>query len=248
MLLGGAVVASAAAAAVAVLMADAQPGGRQAAPLRSYANAAVSIDVKGAEYEVEVKNAYADQREFSEAFAKVGLDARLRIVPVMRGRERRVVSIGTLHAPKGARPAGGVSGTSGAVLECPPGQRACPLRVRLGGAMFHLQGADIVIGRKAGPGEVYFDANPGPGDRAGDLRLAGRTVAQALAELRRRGLTSAFTLGEVKADGSTSSWVPPTAWRPSGRRRVTGAWMRSSDSVGLMVVPQPGDPRPHPVG
>ncbi|GAA2105795.1 hypothetical protein [Actinomadura alba] len=242
-LVAGATVASAAAAAVVVGV-----GGQNSAPLRSYANAAVAIDVKGTEYEVEVKNAYADQREFSEAFAKFGLDVRLRIVPVAPGGEREIVQIGPLHAPKGGMPPGGVSGTSSAVLKCPPGQIACPLKVRLGGEMFRLGGADIVIGRKAAPGEVYFDANPVQGDRAKDLRLTGRTVAQALAEVLRRGLTATFTLGEFKADGSGSSWDPPATWRPAGERRITGVWTRSSTSVGLMVVPQKGDPQPHPVG
>ncbi|MEV5576548.1 hypothetical protein AB0L06_41520 [Spirillospora sp. NPDC052269] len=243
-LVSGVVAVSAAAAAVAIWMSD----GGHAAPLRSYANAAMSIEVKGAEYEVEVKDAYADQREFSKAFAKVGLDARLRIVPVMPGNERQIVQISELHAPKGGMPAGGVTGTSDAVLKCPPGQNACPLRVRLSGAMYRLGGADIVIGRKAAPGEVFFDAHPARGDGAKGLRLADRTVAQVLAELRRRGLTSAFTLGELKADGSSHYWESPVTWRPSGERRVIGAWMRSSTSVGLMVVPQQGDPQPHPVG
>ncbi|MEV4253774.1 hypothetical protein AB0J52_11470 [Spirillospora sp. NPDC049652] len=244
-LAGGAVLVSAAAAAAVVVL---MPDGRHSAPLRSYANAAMSIQVKGTEYEVEVKNAYADQREFSEAFAKVGLEARLRIVPVMPGNERQIVQIGDLHAPKGGMPKGGVTGTSDAVLKCPPGQGACPLRVRLSGAMYRLGGADIVIGRKAEPGEVFFDASPIRGDHAKGLRLADRTVAEALADLRRRGLSSVFVLGAFKADGSGRYWDAPVTWRPSGERRITGAWMRSSDSVGLMVVPKEGDPGPHPVG
>ncbi|MFC5184595.1 hypothetical protein [Actinomadura harenae] len=242
-LVGAAVVVSAAAAAVAVLL----PHGGRPVPLRSYANAAMSIQVKGTEYEVEVKDAYADQREFGKAFAKVGLDARLRIVPVTPEHEREIVQSGSLHAPKGGESTVGMLGMSDIVMKCPPGQSACPLRVRLSGSVYRLTGADIVIGRKAGPGEVFFDARPVRGDRAQGLRLAGRTVAEALAELRRRGLTSAFTLGDVNADGSGSSWASPLTWRPSGERRITGAWMRSSDSVGLMVVPQQGDPRPRPV-
>src|SRR3954470_3180491 len=67
-LVAGVMVAAAAVAAVVVGVGDQNP-----APLRSYANAAVAIDVKGTGYEVEVKNAYADQREFSDAFAKFGL-------------------------------------------------------------------------------------------------------------------------------------------------------------------------------
>lgn len=242
-LVAGVMVAAAAVAAIVVGM-----GGQNPAPLRSYANAAVAIDVKGTGYEVEVKNAYADQREFSDAFAKFGLDVRLRIVPVTPGDEREIVQIGSLHAPKGGMPPGGLSGTSGAVLKCPPGQVACPLKVRLGGEMFRSEGADIVIGRRAAPGEVYFDAHPVRGDRAKGLHLTGRTVAQALAEVRRRGLTTTFTLGRFKADGSGVSWDPPATWRPAGERRITGVWMRSSTSVGLMATPRKGDPEPRPVG
>lgn len=236
-----AAVAVAAAAALIVLPA------RDAGPLRSYANAAVRIDVTGDdEYEVEVKDAYADQREFREAFARFGLDVRLRIVPVSPGEERRIIRVGSLHAPSGDLPPGGVTGTSDTDLKCPADQGTCPLRVKLGGAMFRLEGADIVLGRKARPGEVYQDAYAAPGDRPKSLRLTGRTVRQALADLDRRGLTWAFFLGEFKPDLSGGGWDPPANWRPSGDRRITGAWMRSSDSVGLLVTPEKGDPEPVP--
>jgi hypothetical protein len=238
------------AAAVAVASATAAlivlPG-HGSGPLRSYANAAVQIDVTGkGEYEVEVKDAYADQRQFREAFARFGLDVRLSIVPVSPGEERRLIRIGSLHAPTGDEPAGGVTGTSETDLKCPPDQGACPLRVRLGGAMFHLEGADVVLGRKARPGELYQDATPEPGDRPKSLHLTGRTVDQALTDLQRRSLTWAFALGQFKPDGSGSSWNAPAGWRPAGDRRITGAWMRSSDSVGLLVTPDKGDPEPDP--
>ncbi|HEU5031266.1 MAG TPA: hypothetical protein VFV01_40570 [Spirillospora sp.] len=221
--------------------------GHDPGPLRSYANAAVQIDVTGKdEYAVEVKDAYADQREFREAFAKFGLDVRLSIVPVSPDEERRLIRVGPLHAPAGDAPAGGVTGTSDTDLKCPPDRGACPLRVTLGGTMFHLEGADVVLGRRARPGELYQDATPEPGDRPKSLRLTGRTVGQALADLDRRGLTWAFSLGGFKPDGSGSSWNAPATWRPAGDRRITGAWMRSSASVGLLVTPQPGDPPPDP--
>lgn len=220
---------------------------RDSGPLRSYANAAVRIDVtRDDEYEVEVKDAYADQREFREAFARFGLDVRLRIVPVSPGEERRVIRIGSLHPARGDEPANGVTGTSDTDLKCPPDRGACPLRVRLGGAMFRLEGADIVLGRTARPGELYQDAGPTPGDHPKSLRLTGRTVRQALADLDRHGLTWAFTLGRFKPDGSGGSWDAPEKWRPSGDRRIAGAWMRSSDSVGLLVTPEKGDPEPVP--
>jgi hypothetical protein len=112
--------------------------------------------------------------------------------------------------------------------------------------MFLRGGADIVIGRKARPGELYQNPQTAPGDHPKSLRLTGRTVAQALKELRRRGLSAAFTFGEFKPDGSGSQWDPPATWRPAGDRRITGAWMRSSDSVDLMIHPIKGDPEPRP--
>ncbi|QKG21932.1 hypothetical protein [Actinomadura verrucosospora] len=236
----------AAAAAVAATALIAVPA-RDSGPLRSYANAAVRIDATGdGEYEVEVKDAYADQREFREAFARFGLDVRLRIVPVSPGEERRVVRVGPLHPSSGDLPPGGVTGTSDTDLKCPADQGACPLRVRLGGAMFHLEGADIVLGRIARPGELYQDTGPRPGDHPKSLDLTGRTVRQTLADLDRRGLTCAFFLGEFKPDGSGGGWDAPANWRPSGDRRIIGSWMRSSNSVGLVVTPVKGDPEPVP--
>ncbi|GAA1885514.1 hypothetical protein [Actinomadura bangladeshensis] len=238
-------VAVAGVAATTVLVLSAQDSG----PLRSYANAAVRIDVADGAYEVEVKDAFAGQRDFQEAFAKVGLRVRLRIVPVSPSRERDVISVGSLPAPPGKSvSAGGESGTFTTVLKCPPGQDACPLKVRLSGPMFRSPGGEIVIGRKARPGEVYGDAHPARGDHPASLRLTGRTVGRALADLRGRGLTASFSIGDFKADGSGFMHNPPAGWRPDDGRRITGAWVRSSDSVGLLVAPAEDDPEPQPTG
>ncbi|WP_433191567.1 hypothetical protein [Actinoallomurus sp. CA-150999] len=59
-------------------------------------------------------------------------------------------------------------------------------------------------------------------------------------------MTAAYLIGEFKKDGSGSSYDPPPSWRPQGDRRVTGAWMRSSDSVTLLVSEAKGDPAPYP--
>jgi hypothetical protein len=220
--------------------------GNDSGPLRSYANAAVQIDAKsGGEYEVEVKDAYADQREFREAFAKFGLDVRLSIVPVSPAGERRIIRIGSLH-PSSNTPAGGVTGTSDTDLKCPPDRGACPLRVKLGGTMFRTEGADIVLGRKARPGEVYQNAYPALGDRPKTLNVTGRTVDHVLADLHPRGLTWAFFLGRLRPDGSGGGWDAPAQWRPSGDRRITGAWMRSSAWGALPPPPPKRDPPPVP--
>ncbi|NKZ03009.1 hypothetical protein [Actinomadura latina] len=238
-------VAVAGAAATTVLVLSAQDSG----PLHAYANAAVRIDVSDGVYEVEVKDAFADQQEFQEAFAKVGLRVKLSIVPVSPAHERAVISFGSLPAPpRKSVPAGGESGTFTTVLKCPPGKDACPLKVRINGPMFPSPGGEIVIGRKARPGEVYGDARPARGDHPESLRLTGRTAGRALADLRARGLTASFSIGEFKADGSGSMYNPPAGWRPGDGRRITGAWVRSSDSVGLLVTPAKGDPEPQPTG
>ncbi|WP_026403171.1 hypothetical protein [Actinomadura rifamycini] len=222
--------------------------GWESEPLRSYANAAVAIDVEGEMFEVRVKDAHADQREFREAFARFGLDVRLRVVPVSPRRQRDFVQVRALRAePVGEPPPGGVTGTHSTELECTPGQDVCALKVGLGGELYRRHGADILIGRAARPGEVYTDAYPAAGDRPASLGLTGRTVGEALAELRRRGLGAAFTIGAFNLDGSGSMWEPPQLWRPAADRRVTGAWMRSSNSVGLLVAPAKGDPGPLPV-
>jgi hypothetical protein len=49
----------------------------------------VDIQRTDGTYKVHVKNAYADQRQFHEAFAKFGLDVTLSIVPVSPGHERK---------------------------------------------------------------------------------------------------------------------------------------------------------------
>lgn len=216
-------------------------------PLRGYANAAVAIDVEGEMYEVRIKDAYADQREFGEAFARFGLDVRLRVVPVSPDRERDYVQVRALRpVPEGAPPPGGLTGAHSTELECSPGQDVCSLRVGLGGELFRRHGADILIGRKARPGELYADAAPAAGDRPASLGLTGRTVGEVLAELRRRGLGADFTIGVFRPDGSGSALDPPALWRPAADRRVTGAWMRGPASVGLLVAPAEDDPAPRP--
>jgi hypothetical protein len=238
-------VAVAGAAAASVLVLSAQDSG----PLYAYANAAVRIDVADGAYEVEVKDAFADQQEFQEAFAKVGLRVKLSIVPVSPAHERDVISVGSLPAPPGKHfPADSGKGSFTTVLKCPPGQDACPLKVRLSGPLFRTSGGEIVIGRKARPGEVYGDARPAQGDHPESLRLTGLTTGRALADLRTRGLTAAFSIGVFQADGSGSMYDPPAGWRPGDERRITGAWVRSSNSVGLLVAPAEGDPEPQPTG
>ncbi|GAA4620521.1 hypothetical protein GCM10023196_004840 [Actinoallomurus vinaceus] len=225
------VVAATAAAAVAVVAL----GSRGPTPLRSYANAAMDIQRTHDTYRVHIKNIYADQREFHEAFAKLGLNVTLSIVPVSSRSDRQIIGFQS------------TADQIGTVLDCPSGKRtACPLTVELRGAGAHDGETKILIGRAARPGEVYHDQHSGAGDNPASLHLTGRTVNDALARLRERKMTAVYLIGEFKKDGSGNDYVPPPGWRPDGGRRVTGAWMRSSDSVTLLVPPAANDPAPDP--
>jgi hypothetical protein len=236
----GLIAATAVAAGAVVALDISGPG-----PVRGYANAAVDIRRTDDTYKVHVKNVYADQRQFREAFARLGLDVTLSIVPVSPGREREIIRVGgAARTPADGAPGGVQIAT---VLDCPPGRgTACPLTVELSGEAVRRQATEIVIGRTARPGEVYHDQSPAAGDNPPSLRLTGRTVAQALARLRARHMSAVYLIGEFKKDGSGGYHVPPSGWRPEGGRRVAGAWMHSSDSVTLLVAPRPGDPGPDP--
>ena len=209
-------------------------------PIRGYANAAVDIRRTDGTYKVHVKNVYADQRQFRQAFAEFGLDVTLSIVPVSPGHERQIL---------GGRD-DGPNGTSRVitVLDCPRAQAtACPLTVELSGAVTRGGSSTIIIGRTARPGETYWDHHPRAGDNPASLRLTGRSVTDALALLRRRNLTPFYVLGQQNPDGTGSWYNPPPTWRPDGDRHVTGAWNHSSRSIGLLVTAVKGDPGPVPV-
>ncbi|GAB3960250.1 hypothetical protein GCM10029978_009070 [Actinoallomurus acanthiterrae] len=223
--------AATAAAGVAVVALDA--GGP--APLRSYANAAMDIERTNDTYRVHIKNIYADQREFHEAFAKLGLNVALSIVPVSSRHVREIIGFQT------------TANQIGTMLDCPHRKgTACPLTVELRGKATREDKTMIFIGRAARPGEVYYDQRSGVGDNPPSLHLTGHTIDEALALLHKRKMTAAYLIGEFKKDGSGSSYEPPPAWRPRGDRRVTGAWIRSSDSVTLLVSPAKNDPAPDP--
>ncbi|MGH3381983.1 MAG: hypothetical protein ACRDP6_45375 [Actinoallomurus sp.] len=231
---GRLVVGAVAATAVATTTVVALNAGGPA-PVRNYANAAVDIQRTEGTYQVHVKNIYADQRQFHEAFAKFGLDVTLSIVPVAPGREHKVVRVGT------------DGGRVGMTLARTPGpDGAYPLTVELSGKELGTGPSRITIGRTARPGEVYQLQLPGAGDRPPSLRLTGRTVAGALARLHRRKMTAVYRIGEFHKGGSGNVYSPPPTWRPGADRQVTGAWLNSSDSVALLIAPGGNDPAPDP--
>lgn len=229
----GAVAATAVATAAVVALSSGGPG-----PIRSYANAAVDIQRTDGAYRVRIKNVYADQRQFHDAFAKFGLDVTLVIVPVSPGRERTII---------GGASTGEGEATIATTLDCPPHQSTpCPLAVQISGKAVRQGSTKIMIGRAARPGEPYQFQPPAAGDNPPSLRLTGQTVTEALSRLHQRNLTAVYVLGQFRKDGSGSDYAPPPPWRPQGDRRVTGAWMHSSNAVALLITPVKGDPAPDP--
>ncbi|GAA2733285.1 hypothetical protein GCM10010439_52940 [Actinocorallia aurantiaca] len=234
-----ALVAATAAATTAVLAVNAAGDG----PLRNYSSPVMAIEKEEGKWHVEIKDAYADPEEFSRAFAKMGLDIDLRIVPVSPRGERRVTRVMLQEGAEGV-PEGGAHSFS--INDCPVNRPECPLSMTITGDAL-AGGWQVWLGREARPGEPYADSMPGccreplPG-----VRLIGRSVRDVTALLRERELKTAFLLGEFQPDGSGSSYGADPSWRPSGGRKVTGAWSSSSDTVTLLVSPRPGDPDPVP--
>ncbi len=234
------VLAATAVATAAVLIVPALGSG----PVRSYANAAMRIEGGNGTWKVEIKDAYADPGEFERAFAKVGLDVELRIVPVTPRGERRIIQVAEEASGTGSKE----QRSSFSVDDCPRGRPDCPLSMTIS-ADADAEGGRwrVLLGRKARPGETYADSypvvdrEPVPG-----LKLIGRSVRDAVALLRERGLKAAFLIGEFKPDGSGMSYDVDPSWRPPGGREVTGAWYSASDAVTLLVPPRPGDPGPTP--
>ncbi|WP_106397635.1 PASTA domain-containing protein [Actinocorallia populi] len=212
-------------------------------PLRDYANAAMRIERGNGTWRVEIKDAYADPGEFGRAFAKVGLDIDLRIVPVSPRRERRVIQV-MMKEGRGSVPEGRTNSFS--VSDCPADRPECPLTMTVSGDAESMRW-QVWLGREARPGERYADGSPGLGrEPVPGLRLIGRSVRDATALLRERGLKTAFHIDEFQPDGSGTAYEVDPSWRPSGGRRVTDAWPFSSDTVTLLVSSRPGDPKPVP--
>jgi hypothetical protein len=233
--------AAATAAATAATVAVSAFGPESA---RDYANAAMEIEREAGTWRVEIKDAYADPGEFAEAFAKMGLEVDLRIVPVSPGKQRTITRVmqESSDVPDGAT-------AEWSLDDCPAEEgNECPMAMTISGDAAEGRW-QVWLGRKARPGEPYADGIPGlrrepvPG-----LRLIGRNVRDATSLLRKRGLKTAFLLGESKPDGSGSSYGVDPSWRPSGGRKVADAWHFSSDTVMLLVSPRPGDPGPVPGG
>ena len=222
--------------AVAVAIGVGLPSG---GPATEYANAAVSIKKADDHFSVTITDPAADYRRFEEAFRAVGLNVRVKVIPVAPDQ------VGTLIGqvvPEGFK----WHGSIGVQEVTPCASVFCgkvwmpadfPGRVVFG------------VGRPARPGEPYADNGVyGPADESLDgYKVHGKTVAEVRAELHRRGLKVGYRLlwshreggffdQPVTVDGVKDDWI------------VDGSRDHSSDTVDLYIVPGPGaGPAPDPL-
>ncbi|GAA2362936.1 hypothetical protein [Nonomuraea africana] len=209
-------------------------------PATQYANAAVSIKKADDHFSVTITDPTADHRRFEEAFRAVGLNVRVKVVPVAPN------AVGTLLGP--IVPEGFTRhGSIGVKAVTPCASAFCgkvwmpadfPGRVVFG------------VGRPAGPGEPYVDDRPydPSGEEALDgYTVHGKTVSAVRAELHRRGLKVGHRLLWSRPDGGSFD-QPVPADRIKNDWIVNGSRDHSSDTVDLYVVPGPGaGPMPDPL-
>ncbi|MFF0250283.1 hypothetical protein ACWEU6_15675 [Streptosporangium sandarakinum] len=182
----------------------------------SYANSAVEIHEEADTYVARIKDPYADQREFSEAFRSLGLNVELRVIPVSPSAVGEIVSLGggntPVNVPIGARkePA-----------DCDLADSDCFMVVTVPAA---IKGTpDVVhfeLGRPAKPGESYennWQSATRPGEPLAGVKVSGRTVDDVLAEVGKHGLSAEFRRVVVHEGGYT---VEPLA-----ADQVGGDWI-----------------------
>ncbi|MFC4014974.1 hypothetical protein ACFOY2_47715 [Nonomuraea purpurea] len=205
-------------------------------PATEYANAAVSLARADDYVNVTITDPTADYRQFEEAFRAVGLNVRVKVIPVAPEEVGQL--IGPI-VPEGFKGPGSVGVT---VTPC---QSAFCGKVWLPAGLKQL--VVFGVGRAAKPGEPYAD------DRAYDVMSGeeaikgytsrGKTVVDVRAELRRRGLKTAYRLlwiQEKDSDGAGFFDQIVSADRIKDDWIVDGTRFRSSDTVDLYVTPGPG--------
>ncbi|GLX93409.1 hypothetical protein [Herbidospora sp. NBRC 101105] len=206
----------------------------------SYANAAVEIHLEGRQYVARILDPFADHERFTEAFRAVGLDVRIRPLPVSplsAGRSLGMMIGGTFDRPGEI---GGEFAYDGVVLSadpepkgCEPARPGCSLIVRVPEGF--PGSVHIRLGRPARPGEDYadFDRALAPGGPLHGVRLRhGAPVKDVRAEAERRGLRVTYQRIEIAADGGLS-FADVT---PGDRWTVWNAWQVREGVVRLLVT------------
>ncbi|SEH01828.1 hypothetical protein SAMN05444920_12279 [Nonomuraea solani] len=201
-------------------------------PATEYANAAVSIKKGDDHFSVTITDPAADHRRFEEAFRAVGLNVRVKVIPVAPDEVGDL--IGPV-VPEGFRWHGSIG-----VQDVRPCASAFCGKVWMpsdfpGRVVFG-------VGRPAEPGEPY--ANDRPYDPMGEESLKGykthgKKVAVVRAEALRRGLKVTYRLlWKQGEDGYRDH--PATADQVKNGWTVNGTRPYSSDAVELYVEPGPG--------
>ncbi|GAA3256653.1 hypothetical protein [Nonomuraea helvata] len=221
------------AVAAAVAIGVGLPGG---SPVIQYANAAVSISKADDYFSVTITDPAADHQRFEEAFRAVGLNVRVKVVPVAPGDVGKL--LGPI-VPEGFKGPGSVG-----VQSIEPCASAFCGKVWLPAHLSQL--VVFGVGRPAKPGEPY--AEDAAYDPLGEEALSGYTthgksVAAVRAELRRRGLKVVYRLLWVtkESDGQTGFFDETvSAGRIKDDWIVSGTRFHSSDTVDIYVTPGPG--------
>lgn len=208
-----AVLVTGAAAAVVVL----GPGLLADPDATVYANSAIELQREGDKWVARIKDPYADHRKYTEAFAAVGLDVDLRLVPSSPSGVGKVGRIGS------AEPTGGTGspesvGLSGSmeVDEC--AGAGCWMTLRVSADLTgHVE---IEIGRETKAGESYQnDASAAaPGEALEGVPIRdGRTVAEMLPEIGKRNLTVTYSRIRTGAgvSGGASGGGPSEGGEPT---------------------------------
>ncbi|TKK83725.1 hypothetical protein FDA94_32595 [Herbidospora galbida] len=206
----------------------------------SYANAAVEIHLEGEQYVARVLDPFADHERFTEAFRAVGLDVRIRPLPVSplsAGTSLGMMIGGTFDRPDEI---GGEFAYGGVVLSadlepkgCAPAAPGCAMIVRVPAGF--PGSVDIRLGRPARPGEDYadYDKALGPGGPLHGVRLRhGAPVKEVRAEAERRGLRVTYQRIEIGPGGGLS-FVDDT---PGDQWTVWNAWQVREGVVRLLVT------------
>ncbi|MEU6720503.1 hypothetical protein ABZ897_54395 [Nonomuraea sp. NPDC046802] len=197
-----------------------------------YANSAIELQREGGEWVARIKDPYADHRQYTEAFAAVGLDVALRLVPSSPsgvGKLGRIGASASNGGGAGSPESGSLSGGL-AIDDCTGADCWMTLRVS---ADFTGHG-EVRIGRAAKPGESYENVTSaaGRGEALEGVPVRdGRTVAELLPEIRKRNLTVTYSrvltnVGVV--EGVTSDGVKSTgtslSFEPISENEVGRDW------------------------
>ncbi|MFI7418810.1 hypothetical protein [Nonomuraea sp. NPDC049684] len=198
-------------------------------PVTEYANAAVTVKTGDDFVDVVITDPEAEAAAYTEAFRAVGLDATVKKIPVAPEYAGMLFGPAT---PGSFPPGTGVTVRS--VDSCPSawcGTISMPTGYR--GKLI------IGIGRPAQPGERYAAGAPSTvgvsADGVAGVKLVGKSVSDARAELSRRGLKIEYVVMWTKPDGSGSGYEV-AAEHVEDDWIVESAIKVASDTVEVSVV------------